>query len=232
MPPNLEGQTLDEAFPQPITEEQAKELDVPTEEKTPEPATPAVEKKPETEIPEKEPEVPEKEKESEVEEEEPKVPLSRFREAMQQRRELRNRISELERKPILSEEDRLQLDEDKRVEKIVTKVLTDRQIQQDEKDSDDADELIGLMELYGSFDVDKVLELKTKYGSTNEGAVKAYFDKYGTGSKPKGEPKQLTPKDKVPQPKSSAPIENPQKEVDVSKPLHQIIADAKKEFIK
>lgn len=231
MPPNLEGQTLDEAFPQETPAEQESPL---VEEETTKPETPSEETKPsETESKEtKEASEESKETADEEEVEEPKVPFYRLREKTQEVRELRAKIAERERQSSLTDDERYQLDEDKKLEQKLDAYLARKEAEKSAKDESDADELIELMELYGKYDVDKVLDIKSQYKvSNNEAAVKLYFKLFGTGSKPKGEPKQLQPKEKVPQPKGSAPVQSSVKPVDVSsKSLSQLVEEAKKEF--
>lgn len=229
MPPNLEGRTLEEAFPQEVPQEGS-----PLVEETTTSETPSEEAKPEVKETEESttPVTPEETETEEEKVEEPRVPLSRFREVMRERSELKAKIAEKERQSTLTDDERFQLDEDKRLEQKFDAFLARKEAEKSAKDESDADELIELMELYGHYDIDKVLDIKSQYKvKDNEAAVKLYFKLFGTGSKPKGEPKQTQPKEKIPQPKGSAPIQSSVKPVDVSgKSLSQLVEEAKKEF--
>lgn len=228
---NFDGETLGERFPQEVSEDSTDESQT-SEAETTSDETKGSESSEETSAEESHDK--DTDEERGVENGKEPVPRYRFEKVYQERNELRSRIAALERRSpdSLSDDDKFQLDEDKKLESKLDSLLVKREQSKRQQQESDTADLVDLMDVYGNFDVDKVLTVKDEYHiSDNLAAVKLYFKIYGTGKTPKGDsPAPKGGKPKVPKPKGSAPAGTSDKKVDIkSQSLTQLVEEGLKE---
>lgn len=224
-----DAKDLGEAFPKQVADDSLGEETPSSETHSEEPET-----SDEAEVAESsEAKAEEEAKELEKVEEEPKVPLSRFQKVYEERNALKARVAVAESRPAtsLTDDEKWQLDEDKKLEQKLDAYLSRKEQVQRTQDDAQAEELVELQEVYGAYDVDKVLSIKDEYHiKDNTAAVKLYFKMYGTGAKPKSDaPTVKTEKPKVPQPKSSGSASGKAVPNIAEKSLNQLVEEGLQE---